>query len=118
MALRRPLCVNFPRGTQSEASQNRKWRAPSLQCVLQQECSDHRWNCQPSAIDSRAKHSPSKGKRRGIRLQRPLDIPFLVKFPKAAADRLRTGSMPSHAGLGIGLYLPVHSVASVLRNAF
>src|SRR5699024_7400799 len=80
---RRPLLVDLAGPAEAYPTQNRQRRTPSLDGVLEREGRDERRQDQPAPVGYCAKDDTGKGHRRGIRLKRPLDIPFGVQLAQS-----------------------------------
>src|SRR5205085_11868169 len=75
------LLLDLVRCPESKPPQDRNRRAPALHGVLEEKSSDQSWQDEPAAVSAAdAGRNANESKRRGVGLDRPLDVPFLVQL--------------------------------------
>jgi len=91
------LKLDLTSRTEAEAPKNRQGRAPALHGVLEEERGHRQGQGKPPSIRGQAQHRSGERQRRGVGLQRPLDVPLRVELAQPATDVLRVLGMPARS---------------------
>jgi hypothetical protein len=114
---RRAFLLDLVSRSESHATQDWHRRTPTLDRVLKQKGGYECRKRKPPAVSGDTQYNTGEGKCRCIRLNGPLDIPFLTEFSEPTRNSIRMHCEMAHSFPNIALDLLIYFFARVSRDA-